>query len=493
MKMLFARDPDLASYAAQPQTLAPARTAPGTIAPPLIPAVAGAAAVHPILTENCRRHRLTAYGILLASDLMCIMLGFAVGSVVRFGSLDNLTWVRISLAVMALFAVSTMHNRAYSLEVLQSPGTSVCRALSALIGSLAVLFVVSYFLKAEQDVSRLAVGSGVLATIVALAVARKLIGEWFNRAYAGKLTTTVIITDERYVKPTPGARIVDAHQLGIRPEPRNALMIQSLAILLSGADKVVIVCSQEVCARWAAMLKGTNVQGEVVADQMSAIGAVGIGRLGDRTTLVVSTRPLSAQQQAVKRLFDLALTIPGIILIAPLLLAVALAIKLDSRGPVLFRQQRVGLGNRLFNVYKFRSMAAGAGDALGSVATAQDDARVTSVGRFIRCTSIDELPQLFNVLNGTMSLVGPRPHPVGSFAGSHLFWEVDDRYGHRHTLKPGITGLAQIRGLRGTAHREIDLSRRLQADLEYMANWSLVRDVVILLKTFGVLTHPNAY
>jgi exopolysaccharide biosynthesis polyprenyl glycosylphosphotransferase len=488
VNLLVARDHDRAAYAAEPHVLALARTA-----PLLIPPIAGATAVRPIFTENSRKHRLRAYAILLASDLMCIVLGFAVGTLVRFGSLDNLTWVRISLAVVALFAVSTMHNRAYSLEVLQSPGTSVCRAVSALTGSLAVLFVVSYFLKAEQDVSRLAVGSGVMATIVALAVARKLIGEWFNRAYAGKLTTTVIITDQRYVQPTPGARIVDAVQLGIRPEPRNAWMIQSLAILLSGADKVVIVCGQEVCARWAAMLKGTNVQGEVIADQMSAIGAVGIGRLGDRTTLVVSTRPLSAQQQMVKRLFDLALAIPGLLLIAPLLVGVALAIKLNSRGPVLFRQQRVGLGNRLFNVYKFRSMAAGAGDALGSVATAQDDERVTSVGRFIRCTSIDELPQLFNVLNGTMSLVGPRPHPVGCCAGTRLFWEVDDRYGHRHTLKPGITGLAQIRGLRGTAHQESDLSRRLQADLEYMANWSLVRDLVILMKTFGVLTHPNAY
>jgi len=118
---------------------------------------------------------------------------------------------------------------------------------------------------------------------------------------------------------------------------------------------------------------------------------------------------------------------------------------------------------------------------------------VTRVGRFIRRTSIDELPQLINVVIGDMSIVGPRPHAVGSRAENKLFWEIDERYWHRHAAKPGLTGLAQIRGFRGATDREDDLTNRLQADLEYLNDWSLWRDIKIIVMTFGVLRHKNAF
>ena len=213
----------------------------------------------------------------------------------------------------------------------------------------------------------------------------------------------------------------------------------------------------------------------------------------ERTTLVVSAGPLSGQQRALKRALDLAVTIPILILILPVLIGTIIAIRLDSKGPVLFRQTRVGYGNKLFDVYKFRSMTVETSDPLGTQSTSRDDVRITQVGRFIRRTSLDELPQLFNVLNGSMSLVGPRPHALGSLAGQVLFWEVDDRYSHRHALKPGITGLAQIRGFRGSTDHVDDLSRRLQADLEYIAGWSIWRDLLIILKTMRVMVHHNAY
>ena len=121
------------------------------------------------------------------------------------------------------------------------------------------------------------------------------------------------------------------------------------------------------------------------------------------------------------------------------------------------------------------------------------DPRITAVGRFIRRWSIDELPQLFNVIMGEMSIVGPRPHALGSQAGAKLFWEVDDRYWERHALKPGLTGLAQIRGFRGATDREADLTDRLRADLEYLDGWSLARDIQIVFSTLGVLVHDQAY
>ncbi|MCJ8157691.1 sugar transferase [Sphingomonas sp. LaA6.9] len=177
----------------------------------------------------------------------------------------------------------------------------------------------------------------------------------------------------------------------------------------------------------------------------------------------------------------------------PLLILVAIAIKLESPGAVLFVQQRLGHGNRLFRMYKFRSMSAERTDAIGATSASRDDDRVTRVGRFIRATSIDELPQLFNVLIGNMSLVGPRPHALGSTASSKLFWDIDRNYWLRHACMPGLTGLAQVRGFRGATHHARDLEIRLAADLEYVRDWSLWLDIAILFRTFGVVVHKNAF
>ena len=183
----------------------------------------------------------------------------------------------------------------------------------------------------------------------------------------------------------------------------------------------------------------------------------------------------------------------GLTLAAPLLGLAAILIKLESRGPVFFRQVRVGVGNRQFQILKFRSMRLESSDSDGNVSTQRDDPRITRVGKFIRRTSIDELPQLINVLRGEMSIVGPRPHALGSLAGDNLFWEVTHAYWIRHALKPGITGLAQIRGFRGSTDSAEDLEDRVRADLEYVADWSLSQDILILLRTARVLVHKNAY
>ena len=132
-------------------------------------------------------------------------------------------------------------------------------------------------------------------------------------------------------------------------------------------------------------------------------------------------------------------------------------------------------------------------DGNGDRSTGRDDDRITRVGRIIRMTSIDELPQLLNVLMGDMSIVGPRPHALGSRAEDKLFWEIDERYWHRHAAKPGLTGLAQIRGFRGATVHEYDLVNRLQADLEYLDHWTIWKDLKIILQTFRVLLHRNAY
>jgi lipopolysaccharide/colanic/teichoic acid biosynthesis glycosyltransferase len=456
-------------------------------------AASGRSAARPLFSHNRRTLRIALYGLLLTTDLLCIFGAFAFGWIVRQGDLEGYAWLRLALASTPLFILGTMHNGAYSLDALRNGMLGAKRAVAALIGSFAVLFVVCYFLKSGQDMSRLGVGVGLVTAVAAVMIARSYVGSWTRRNFGQDLTSTVIITDETFVAPGSQAVVIDALKVGIKPEPRNPIMVQRLVQLLVGADRVIVACPREVFSAWAAMLKGANVCGEVLADEVQSVGAVAVARFGDKTTLVVSSGPLSGQQRFVKRAFDLLLAVPLLLFIAPLLAAIALAIKIDSPGPVLFRQKRVGFGNRYFDMYKFRSMAQEATDPFATQLTRRDDVRITRVGKFIRRTSLDELPQLFNVLGGSMSLVGPRPHAIGATAGSSLYWHVDDRYGHRHMLKPGITGLAQIRGYRGTTYEPVDLTNRLQSDLEYMAGWSIWRDILILLKTVGVVIHPNAY
>jgi lipopolysaccharide/colanic/teichoic acid biosynthesis glycosyltransferase len=195
----------------------------------------------------------------------------------------------------------------------------------------------------------------------------------------------------------------------------------------------------------------------------------------------------------MKRAFDFALAFAGLVALSPVMLVIALLIKLADGGPVFFIQRRLGRGNRFFGMYKFRSMRVERADRDGNRSASRGDDRVTPIGRFIRRTSIDELPQLINVLRGEMSLVGPRPHAVGSQAGDKLFWRIDATYWNRHSLKPGLTGLAQIRGFRGATEEEADLQNRLDADLEYIRTWSPWGDALIVLKTLGVLVHRQAF
>lgn len=196
----------------------------------------------------------------------------------------------------------------------------------------------------------------------------------------------------------------------------------------------------------------------------------------------------------IKRVFDLAGAALALVALAPVMALVALAIKLDSRGPVLFRQKRYGFNNELIEVLKFRSMYADQADAGARQLVSKGDARVTRVGRFIRKTSLDELPQLCNVLRGELSLVGPRPHALQAKAADALYHDVVDGYFARHKVKPGITGWAQVSGWRGETDTPEKIQKRVEHDLYYIDNWSVLFDLYILLRTpLALLSTNNAY
>ena len=216
--------------------------------------------------------------------------------------------------------------------------------------------------------------------------------------------------------------------------------------------------------------------------------------VGDLALIALADKPISDRGLLAKSLFDRIIGGLALIALSPVMLLIALAIKLDSRGPVLFRQQRYGFNNELVEVFKFRSMFTDLADQAAARLVTKDDARVTRVGRFIRRTSLDELPQLINVLNGTLSLVGPRPHAVSAKAGTRLYHDAIDGYFARHKVKPGITGWAQINGWRGETDTEDKLRHRVEHDLYYIENWSVWFDLEILLKTpLALLKTENAY
>lgn len=217
--------------------------------------------------------------------------------------------------------------------------------------------------------------------------------------------------------------------------------------------------------------------------------------IGNVPMLDVFDRPLADWDVVLKWLFDRIVGTLILIGVSPVMALVALAIKLDSRGPVFFKQKRYGFNNELIEVYKFRSMYVEATDATASKLVTKDDPRVTRVGRFIRKTSLDELPQLINVVfMGNLSLVGPRPHATQAKAANRLYDEVVDGYFARHKVKPGITGWAQINGWRGETDTPEKIQRRVEHDLYYIENWSILFDLYILAKTpFALLKSENAY
>lgn len=205
-------------------------------------------------------------------------------------------------------------------------------------------------------------------------------------------------------------------------------------------------------------------------------------------------KPMTGWGAIGKRLFDIVFSVAVLLAAIPVLFVIGVLVKLESPGPMLFRQKRYGFNNEVIEVYKFRSMRQDMADPVGERLTERNDPRVTGIGRFIRRTSLDELPQLINVLRGEMSIVGPRPHALRTTAGGRLCEDVVDRYSRRHRVKPGITGWAQVHGLRGTMQDEEHLQKRIEHDLYYINNWSPWLDCKILALTlWSVIVGKNSY
>ena len=396
------------------------------------------------------------------------------------------------LLLVPVALIFALNNGSYNYQALANWRHGLGRVVVATMQALALMLLIAFSLQATEQFSRLMFGVGAVLTFTTLAIGRWAMHRRTRRWSHGLLGRLVII-DRCTMELPDGVDVVYADAAGLRPDPRDPMMLNRLGHIVRGADFVLVCCRVEDRAGWAHLLKGTDVPSHVLIPEFDELGGTELGRFYGHRTMQVSTGVMEFREQFQKRVLDLVLAVPMIVLLSPLLILLAIVIKLDTRGPVLFRQERLGRGNRLFKLVKFRSMHVKDCDARGTTSTSRGDVRVTRIGRFIRATSMDELPQLLNVLWGDMSLVGPRPHALGSLAGLDLFWDVDQRYWHRHALKPGITGLAQVRGFRGATVSRDDLINRLQADLEYLEGWSIWRDLRILFATVRVVVHGNAY
>ena len=439
-----------------------------------------------------RRLRLKLYGLLALMDGLSLFAAFILADFSRFGSIQGYGLTTFAVIFPTYLAIG-LNGDSLSIDSLRRPRRSAASATRALLLAIAVATILFFSLKVGAQFSRLVFGIGSVLALAFVAASRIVLGRIIGERYAWTFRREVLICDSMRARPTASEVVVHAARDGLEPDCGDPAMLDRLARLLDGAERAIVACPAERREAWARMLGGANVDVEILTPELDSIGALGLRRYGDAPTLLVGRGPLGLRDRALKRAFDLGFSAAALVLLCPVLLAVTVAIKADSPGPVLFRQLRMGRGNRLFEVLKFRTMCSDSTDAHGDRSVTRGDARVTRIGRLLRSASLDELPQLINVLKGEMSIVGPRPHALGTRAGDRLLWSIDERYWNRHAIKPGLTGLAQVRGFRGATEKKSDLTERLQADLEYLDGWHIGRDFAIIARTFGVLIHPKAF
>lgn len=444
---------------------------------------------------SLERRRLRAYAMMLVADGAIFNLSFALAALFWEGRWWEPRTMLAAQAMLPVYFTIALYNRSYGVRALGDWLFAARQAVIAVMISAALINFVGFYTKTNQDFSRASVTLGLLFTMLLLVALRRVVESLIRQHWGGRVTNRLVIDDGGSSFTFDGAEHISAAEYNLDPASHDPFMLDRLGKLLRNQDQIVVSCPRDRRADWAFLLKSSGVYGEIVSEPAHTLGAVGVHRYDalDRTTLVVSTGPLGLRARILKRAFDVTVAGSALLVLSPLLIAVAIAIKLEDRGPVLFVQRRLGRGNQFFDMFKFRSMQGDKLDPNGNRSAARDDDRITRVGAFIRRTSIDELPQIINVLKGDMSIVGPRPHALGSTANNKYFWEVDRQYWQRHCLKPGLTGLAQVRGHRGATAVEKDLTDRLQSDLEYIAGWSLRRDIEIVLRTVMVLRHDNAY
>ncbi len=494
---------------------------------PLVTSKSGAVSLHvPRLADFRQADRSSHISRTIIRDTVRVVdFGLAALSGVVVGMLylpaadfnSSLYWAAI--AIVPLVAVALMQRFGlYRIAEMGQLTKQLPRVLFAWLNVFAIFAVAIFFLKAGPEFSRVWMASWCAAGATAIVIHRitiaALVKRWtrqgrlFRRAVvfgSGDIAHTVLGELEDDV--TNDLRI--AGVFDDRGEDRVPELMRGYP-LLGGIDDLVNyarqtridviilalpMAAEDRVARVVRKLSQLPVDIKLPATATPIrFSPQTYSRVGSVRMIDLASKPITAWGGVAKLLFDKTIASLALIALLPLFAAVAIAIRLESKGPVFFRQKRYGFNNELIEVFKFRSMYTDMCDANATRLVTKGDPRVTKVGRFIRKTSIDELPQLINVLRGDLSLVGPRPHALSAKAGAQLYDEVVDDYFARHKVKPGITGWAQINGWRGETDTPIKIQKRVECDLYYIENWSVLLDLYILIKTpLALFKTDNAY
>lgn len=393
------------------------------------------------------------------------------------------------------------------------------RVLLTWVIALSVLLAVAFALKVSDQYSRVWAGAWAIGSGGFLLAARLALGRWIARragdggfalrtvvvgrgAQAEKLvrhlrthdplrTNVIGIVDPNDANPRPSDAAASREPIGdlaalLAMIRRGDVEQVYLAMPWSEVDQLRSIAHElaltAVTIRVAPDLAGFDYLGKAVTD------------VAGLTVIQLLDHPISGWSSVLKTLEDRLLAGLALLVFALPMGLIALLIRCESRGPVLFRQRRQGFNDNTFDMLKFRTMYQEAADPAASMLVTKGDPRVTRVGRVLRRTSLDELPQIFNVLKGDMSLVGPRPHALAASAEGHLYGEIVERYAARHRVKPGITGWAQVNGWRGETDTLDKLRQRVEHDLYYIEHWSLWLDFVIIAQTtIALFQGKNAY
>ncbi len=456
--------------------------------------------------------RLVEFGMLVLAGLV-IYLAYV-------GINRTLLWQypAVILGGSALMVIILELADAYQLAALRKPWSQIGRILFSWSGVFAMMTLVGFFLKVSADFSRVWLatwfGTGFLSLFMLRLVLARAIKRW---ARNGKMERRALIVGggkvaEGLIRSIEMQQDNDIRICGIfddRDDVRSPPVVAGYPKLgtigeliefsrIAQIDMLIVALPLTAEARVLTLLKRlwvlpVDIRLSAHANKLQ-FRPRAYSHIGSVPMLDIFDKPINDWDSVAKRAFDIFFSVLGIILLSPIMLATAIAIKLDSPGPVLFRQKRHGFNNEEINVLKFRSMYTDMSDPTAKQAVTKADPRVTKVGRFIRKTSIDELPQFFNALRGDLSLVGPRPHAVYAQTRDRMFAEVVEGYFARHRVKPGVTGWAQISGWRGEIDSDEKIKMRTECDLYYIENWSLWLDLKIMFLTpFRLLNTENAY
>ncbi|MEX2643363.1 MAG: undecaprenyl-phosphate glucose phosphotransferase [Acetobacterales bacterium] len=461
-----------------------------------------------------------ATGLLLLQDLVALPAMAALAFALK---LSNDPFASPSLyatvaALGTLLALNVFHFAGiYSTGTIHKPLATMRRMALCWLGVAVALVALGFLTKMSQEFSRtwslMWFGLGLASLLAIRAVFYWRAANWIAQ---GRLSTNVAVVGtgplaerlaiQLYSQRNAGIRVVGIfadNSLHEGPQGLSGNRDGALEELIAWArrdrlDTVIVAIPTEEETRLQHVFRRLR---EIPVNVRLCPGAIAlqlvnhdVSHYGGVPTINIAEQPLADWRKAMKDIEDRILGAAILTLISPLMIGIAVAIKATSRGPVLFRQPRHGYNNEIIEVLKFRTMYVDQEDRDGNVSTQRHDPRITPVGRLLRSTSLDELPQFINVLRGEMSIVGPRPHALSSKAGGYAFHEAVSQYDARHRMKPGITGWAQVNGWRGPTDTVRQLRERVEHDLYYVDNWSLWLDIKIIVMTiFKGFRSKNAF